>query len=1260
MKLTKIIYACYASLILVLICSCTMLVLSATAGEFDYSSSSVVFKDTDQFDSQDREYSELERQIAQQLISTGQMLEGDARFEDVVSSLAQRGQSFLPSGSNLTQDWVRENLREILPAIDNKMAAAALNAATGEIAQSTGSAANGLAQSMTGLSGEDTPDLGGNLTQTALRSGLEGAKAAAAASDLYALNHLELEYSLSEGGLDEYSVLSVQPLWDSTNLRHNVFAQASYANKQVEDIGADTSGRRDTVNAGLAYRYITPDVQHMFGANAFFDHQWPYHHNRMSLGLDYKTSLYGLAFNKYIGLSDWRGREDGYEEKALGGEDLELSGRFPQAPDVELFAKVYHWSQEKTAVLNPDGTDIKGYQFAAEYTPVNGFTIRSETTKDNEMDDMEGQITLRLNYRFGDRLTDLWERPSYNLDNVMERRFDKVRRTNEIRVQVRQDPDITARVTFAQGANVSAGQSLAFGTTITTGGAAGEAVTLVFGNNARLDVGQSTQVRVDADQIVLITGMIQFTSGSGGITAIAVPGGTIDLIGTDVDVRVAGSTTLRVRDGAADFTDETGTTRVNTEELAESQNGDSSAPQIRAEGTAIYETHASAAHTQLDLVGPAPSNAKAAPYATEAVSVTGTLATGNTLTFTVPLSASVIVTGSPQLRFTLGGVDRRADYASGSGTSSLVFTYTLVAADETLSNIVAEEIEKNGGTLIGTNGAPMVRTVSGGLSGAVPDATAPTIASVAVSSRADPAALVALTVNMSEAVTVDTTGGTPRIGIDVGGVTRYASYASGTGTSALSFSYQPVAGDLDLDGVTLISPLELNGGSIKDAEGNDATLTFAVPDTSSVEVDYPSLNMDFTADSSGNYTLNGTSYTSFASFLSAAGGTFTNDGNGTYYDSSGTLRQGSANTPRFDHDPVTHEAKGILIEESRQNRMFRSAEFDNAFWNKSLEGTLIVASNVALAPDGTMSADKISAGGINGRHLMLSNGGGNVSSGITYAISIYAKAAEQSSFQLSAANACFTSNLYANFNLATGSVGATGGSILSVQLINIGNGWYRAILVATANSSACANSGFVFGLNNNNPTASRLPPYTGDGSSGIYIWGAQMEVGSFATSYIPTTTAAVTRTSDLLTMPFSTSGPLTTLARVSKTGAVSNDRILSLDNGSNAEAIKIRYGATLNPSLVVVSGNVVQTETLTSVSYLNTNVAIAGAFASNDVRGAKNGVLTSLDSTVSIPSVTTLRLGHQVSGTEIFNGYISNISLYPIRAADTQMQLLTQ
>src|SRR5207247_10673723 len=93
------------------------------------------------------------------------------------------------------------------------------------------------------------------------------------------------------------------------------------------------------------------------------------------------------------------------------------------------------------------------------------------------------------------------------------------------------------------------------------------------------------------------------------------------------------------------------------------------------------------------------------------------------------------------------------------------------------------------------------------------------------------------TVTYSENVTVVTTGGTPALGLTMGSSSRTASYLSGTGTSAVEFRYIVQPGDNDTDGIEAISPIGLNGGTIKDAAGNDAALIFTAPNTSAVLVD---------------------------------------------------------------------------------------------------------------------------------------------------------------------------------------------------------------------------------------------------------------------------------------------------------------------------------------------------------------------------------------------------------------------------------------
>src|SRR5207249_820702 len=138
----------------------------------------------------------------------------------------------------------------------------------------------------------------------------------------------------------------------------------------------------------------------------------------------------------------------------------------------------------------------------------------------------------------------------------------------------------------------------------------------------------------------------------------------------------------------------------------------------------------------------------------------------------------------------------------------------------------------NGGTIqdAAGNNASLTFTAPN-TTGVLVDTTAPTLNSVTGPANGSYAAGTNLnfTVNYSENVTVNTAGGTPTITLTVGASTVNASYVSGSGTSALVFRYTAQAGDADTDGIASASPIVLNGGTIKDAAGNDGGLSFTPP-----------------------------------------------------------------------------------------------------------------------------------------------------------------------------------------------------------------------------------------------------------------------------------------------------------------------------------------------------------------------------------------------------------------------------------------------
>ncbi|MDD3020448.1 MAG: hypothetical protein PHX61_05640 [Alphaproteobacteria bacterium] len=507
------------------------------------------------------------------------------------------------------------------------------------------------------------------------------------------------------------------------------------------------------------------------------------------------------------------------------------------------------------------------------------------------------------------------------------------------------------------------------------------------------------------------------------------------------------------------------------------------------------------------------------------------------------------------------------------------------------------------------------------------------------------ATAIPFTVNMSEAVNV--TGcpsNCPRIVLDVGGNTpRYADYTSGSGTSALTFTYAAQEGDVDLDGITITSnSIDLNtSGTIKDLNGNDLSpLTFTIPNTSGVKIDYPSLSMDF---ENSDYILSGTHYATLPSFLSAAGGTFTRASVGTYFDSSGTLQTAAADIPRFDHDPVTLVPKGILIEEQRTNLGTYSSQLQIS--TNLSQAT--IQPDTATAPDGTSSADKMIATASASPHSFEKFP--NYANNSTYTQSFYAKAAEYTKIRVLSIGLGNSAGQDGTYDLATGTKTAGTGTITA-----IGNGWYRITETISTGNPSTSPGIRIYILDSSGATT-----FTGDGSSGVYLWGAQFEIGAFPTSYIPTTTVAVTRAADDLSLGSNTLLKQSAWSAVAKTyGMPSGSGGAFLGRSSNIGfgALNGQYG-----SYRALSSNGITNlaKTVNSTYYGD----IAKSSIGVDTAGRSvtaNGLVPSSDSVnITAASSSWGRIGSG-AGISYLNAHMQNLKIYNKRLSDTQLQLLTQ
>ncbi len=503
--------------------------------------------------------------------------------------------------------------------------------------------------------------------------------------------------------------------------------------------------------------------------------------------------------------------------------------------------------------------------------------------------------------------------------------------------------------------------------------------------------------------------------------------------------------------------------------------------------------------------------------------------------------------------------------------------------------------------------------------------------SILFSGIAEAALSIPVTVHMSEPVIVS---GIPRVAIDVGGQARYATYTSGSGTTALTFTLMPQAGDVDLDGIVVSSPIDLNGGALKDTAGNNAVLTFAPPNTSGIKVNYPSLGMDFVYDADGRYTLNGTAYNDLSSFLSAAGGAFTRTSAATYFDSAGVLQVAGANTPRFDYDPITHTPKGLLIEGAKTNMCKSSSQLSSAFWNPD---------QVSLSTDGTLdplgqSAYKVAMPVIGpGNRLIYASVTGLIP-GNEYTYSVFVKAGSTTKGAINLDFASPNVNYAFDLSIPDGN-----------NVIPVGNGWYRVKITSIQNTSSVQlNLGFYKA----NDKAV---------NNSMYFSGVQFELGASYTSYIPTNGVTVARSADDFVIPVGgwyNSSEGTGLSYFFAGNAALNRAPFAFsDNTTNN---RIHLYATSALSFNVYSGGALQAINGVYGAFSEGQaIKAALGYKLNDFVGGYNGGAPLADLGGSVPPVTQLAIGKLVSAGYL-DTTIQRFFYYPLRIQNAQLPLLTQ
>jgi hypothetical protein len=379
------------------------------------------------------------------------------------------------------------------------------------------------------------------------------------------------------------------------------------------------------------------------------------------------------------------------------------------------------------------------------------------------------------------------------------------------------------------------------------------------------------------------------------------------------------------------------------------------------------------------------------------------------------------------------------------------------------------------------------------------------------------------------------------------------------------------------------------------------------------------------------------------------------------------------NVARFEHNPVTGESLGLEIEGQSTNLALQSENFSTT-WADAQTTSTTVLTNQIVAPDGNLSADLLLNTTSTNRHTIqqtftFADGTAN------YSASLYVKRYIGSGSTIYVA--FYLGNTFQGTNRAgivvdttngavTNTIFSTGTATLSgYSVTHVGNNWYKLVISGNLGIIGSTAARVCIGVSNvavNSPLSNN---YAGNGYDGFYVWGAQLEAGSFATSYIATVATAQTREADSASMTgtnFSSwYNPGEGTLYGEGIGANFNGSIATVNSGvSFSNMIVIGSFGSTNEAFRVFASGVSQADFGTLA--LNTTNKLSLGYATNNVAGSINGasVLTAVTAIIPSSGIDALQIGRQWNlGLEL-NGTIKKLAYYPARLTDAQLQALTQ
>jgi len=352
-----------------------------------------------------------------------------------------------------------------------------------------------------------------------------------------------------------------------------------------------------------------------------------------------------------------------------------------------------------------------------------------------------------------------------------------------------------------------------------------------------------------------------------------------------------------------------------------------------------------------------------------------------------------------------------------------------------------------------------------------------------------------------------------------------------------------------------------------------------------------------------------------------------------------------ANIPRLDY--LNSTCPKLLLEPQRTNLQLNSEQFDNATWAKV---NTVVTANQIVSPDGNVNADKLDETTANSIHQIE---GSRTVTVAAYTMSVFAKKGERNFVRLYEV----TTGNSAYFNLNTGAIGTVSGPTATAKIENYGNGWYRCSLTYTETGTFGRYRIVIAKLDNE-------AFYAGTAGNGIYIYGAQYELGAYATSYIPTLAASQTRVADaasktgISSLIGQTEGVVFVNFNNRLLASYPNEYIVQIISGTTQLWLRKELAGNSFTARLIVSGSTIWTFA-SSIVPINGNNKIAIAYKTGNSAVFLNGAQVSSTNTSAFSGSAFADLNFNFGGTLNPELPLSQALLFTTRLTNAQLAELT-